>query len=104
MEPTRDLSLISREFENLEFPKEKRYLLKYFGTVLQVAFLKYFFVFGEYDNFYDNFVDHTGLSCRPKWLKELNQKLRKLEAAHKEAKLNMDMETLAKIEMGKFKI
>lgn len=103
MATTRDLSLISREFENLEFPKEKRYLLKYFNTVLQVAFLKYVFVFGDYDNSIDNFVDHTGLSCRPKWLKDLYKKLKKLEAAHKEAKLNMDMEILAKIEMGKFK-
>lgn len=97
---TRDLSFISREFETIELPKEKKYLLKYFKTVLQVAFLKYVFVFGDYDNF----VDHTGFSCRLRWLDSLYDKLKRLEASHKEARANMDMTLLALIESGKFKI
>lgn len=97
---TRDLSFISREFETIELPKEKKYLLKYFNTVLQEAFLKYVFVFGDYDNF----VDHTGFSCRPRWLKNLYNKLRHIESLHKEARANMDMTTLALIESGKHKL
>jgi len=96
----RDLSFISREFETVELPKEKRYLLKYFDTVLQEAFLKYVFVFGDYENF----VDHTGLPCRPQWLKSLYNKLKRLEALHKKARADMDMTTLAIIETGKYKL
>ena len=96
----RDLSFIAREFETLELPKEKRYLLKYFDTVLQEAFLKYVFVFGDYENF----VDHTGFVCRPHWLKNLYIKLNILEALHKKARADMDMKTLAKIETGRYKL
>lgn len=103
MAHTRDMSFISREFETFELPKEKKYLLKYFDTVLQEAFLKYVFVFGDYDNF----VDHTGLACQPRWLKNLYNKLKRLESAHKEARSSFSeegMKRLAQIESGKFKI
>lgn len=99
----RDLSFISKEFETFEFPKGKKYLLKYFDTALQEAFLKYVFVFGNYDNF----VDHTGLSCQPHWLKNLYNKLKQIESLHKEAKSILseeNMKRLAQIESGKFKI
>jgi hypothetical protein len=95
----KDLDFLSREFETLEIPKEKKYLLKYFRKDVQQAFLKYFFIFGSFDNF----VDHTGLYCQPRWLKILHQKLIDLESIHSSAKQNMDLELLAKIESGKFK-
>lgn len=94
-----DLKLISLQLESVELPKEKKYLLKYFDTPLQIAFLKYFHVFGDYANF----VDHTGISCQLKWLKTLHSKLQRIEKMHKEARSNMDLETLAKIESGKQK-
>lgn len=103
MAHTRDMSFISREFETYELPKEKKYLLKYFSTVLQEAFLKYVFVFGDYANF----VDHTGLACQPRWQKSLYNKIKQLEAAHKEARSSFTeegMSLLAKIESGKYKI
>ena len=94
-----DLNFISGEFEKFQIPKEKRYLLKYFKTKVQLAFLKYFLVFGDYKNF----IDHTGHWCRPKWLKALHERLISIEAMHKEAKANMDLTFLAKIETGKLK-
>ena len=94
-----DLKLISLQLETVELPKEKKYLFKYFNTPLQIAFLKYFHLFGDYSNF----VDHTGLSCQIKWLKSLHSKLQKIEKMHKEARFNMDIETLARIESGKQK-
>ena len=97
--PPLDLKLLSFQLETIELPKEKKYLFKYFDTPLQIAFLKYIHVFGDYKNF----VDHTGLSCQLKWLKTLHQKLQRLEKLHKEARFNMDLEGLARIESGKQK-
>ena len=99
MAHTNDLAFISGEFQIIEFPKDKRYLLKYYKTPLQKAFLRYIFVFGDYKNF----VDHTGQWCRHKWMKELFDRISFLQEIHKEAKKNIDLKTLAKIEMGKYK-
>lgn len=95
-----DLLFLSRQFESLDLPKEKRYLLRYFDTPLQTAFLKYVLVFGDYANF----VDHTGLVCQPRWMASLYNKLTQLEALHREARANMDMTLLATIESGKYKL
>ena len=96
---TDDLLLLSRSFETYELPKEKKYLMRYFENPIQEAFIKYFFTFGNYKNF----TDHTGLSVQKKWLQTLHRKLIVLEKAHKEAKLNFDMQGLVKIEKGKYK-
>lgn len=100
---TRDLAFLSAEYKTKRIPKEKKYLRKYFKTPLQMAFLKYFLVFGDYTNF----IDHTGLLCQEQWLKSLHEKLMKIEQAHHEARTNPDMEkgmeTLALIERGKYK-
>ena len=95
----RDLDFLAREFEHSEISKEKKYLLKYFRKEVQQSFLKYFFIFGNYDNF----VDHTGHYCLLRWLKILHKKLIDLESVHTLAKQNMDLELLTKIESGKFK-
>ena len=96
---SRDLLLLSREFETYQLPKDKKYLLKYFDSPVQESFLKYFFVFNDFVNF----TDHTGISVQPKWLRNLHEKLQIIEKAHKEAKANMDMPGLLQIEKGKFK-
>lgn len=96
----RDLSFISMEYENYELPKEKLYLYKYFRKNIQQMFLKYFFCFGDFNNF----VDHTGYYCQKRWLIILQKKLLKLESAHKEAKLNLNFSTLTAIERGKYKL
>lgn len=100
MVQSRDLIFLARQWETLELPKEKRYLLKYFETPLQVVFLKYMHVFGDHCNF----VDHTGFSCSDRWLIKLNCKLQNLQTIHREARSNMDMTTLALIESGNYKL
>lgn len=99
MAQNRDLMLLARQWEIVEIPKEKKYLLKYFKTPLQVAFLKYIYVFGDYSSF----VDHTGIPCRTFWLEELFSRFENLEKIRTEARTNMDLPLLALIESGKYK-
>ncbi len=95
-----DLALLSRQFENVELPRDKAYLYKYFKTDVQLAFLKYYHVFGEYTNF----SDHTGIHCTLPWLKKLYERVVKLEELHRQTKRDFDLETLARIEKGKYKL
>ena len=96
-----DLEFISGCFFDYEIPKDKRYLLKYFKTGLQLAFLRYYLVFGEHRNF----KNHTGHYCNPRMLFRLKNKFKTLENAHKEAKASLTedgMRTVQRIEMGQF--
>lgn len=95
----RDLAFMSEQFVSYELPKEKKYLLKYFTSDIQIAFLKYYFAFDDIVHF----TDHTGHYCQLRWLRLLLKKLRKIEAAHRKAKDEIDLETLVKIEAGKMK-
>jgi hypothetical protein len=95
-----DLSFLARQWETVELPKEKKYLLRYFDTPIQKAFLKYVHIFGNYSNF----VDHTGLSCSTRWLAILYNRLQTLQTLHREARANMDMTALAHIESGNYKL
>lgn len=91
---------ISKSYETLELPKEKKYLLKYFRTKIQTSFLQYYFAFGEYNNF----RDHTGIDCQIRWLNILFKKMQILEQIRQKARSDMDMKTLARIEAGKYKL
>ena len=93
-----DLIFLSGKFFDVELPKEKRYLLKYFDTPIQKAYLLYVHLFGDSKNF----VDHTGLYCGKTYLCNLIKKLEKIQRKHKEAKESMDLEMLVVIETGKF--
>lgn len=95
-----DILFISGDFETFEVPKDKKYLLNYFRTKTQSAFLRYFLMFGSYDHF----VDHTGIYCQPRYMKIMLKALNVLESAHAKAKGDMDLEMLADIETGKFSI
>jgi hypothetical protein len=94
-----DLLLLSRNFETYELPKEKKYIMRYFKTPIQLAFLKYFMVFNDYKNF----TDHTGISAQIKYLHSLHEKLIAIEKAHRQARIDMDMSGLVLIEKGKYK-
>ena len=100
MVQNRDLNLLARQWEQFEFTKDKKYLLKYFDTDLQRIFLAYYLVFGDYEHF----TDHTGFKVKYCWLTSLEKKYLALEKIQKEARLNMDLEKLAFIESGKHKI
>ena len=94
-----DLLFLSRHYETVELPREKQFLFKYFDTEVQIAFLKYLHVFGNYDNF----SDHTGYYCTTPWLKALYERCVKLEVVRREAKNNFDLEFLTIIEAGGYK-
>lgn len=95
-----DLAFLSNQYVDYEVPKDKRYLLKYFRTPVQRDFLKYYFVFGNFDHF----IDHTGHACQKRWLKLLFKKMQKIELMRNKAKQDFDLEQLAKIESGKLKL
>lgn len=94
-----DMALISRQFESIELPRDKAYLYKYFKTPVQLAFLKYFYIFRDYSNF----TDHTGIHCTTLWLRKLANRVLFLEQIHRQTKQEFDLETLAKIEKGRYK-
>ena len=94
----RDLDFLSDKHSEYSLSKEQKYLLKYFKTPLQQAFLKYFFVFGETSCF----VEHTGYFTTKSYLYRQTQKLNQLLEAHATAKSSMDLDTLWKIESGKY--
>jgi hypothetical protein len=84
----------------LEIPKEKRFLLRYFKGKIQRYFLRYFIFFGDYKNF----VDHTGLCCSVRWLKNLEKKYNDLMYLQSVCKSNMHLELLSDLEAGKINI
>ena len=96
---TNDLNLISGDFFDVELPKEKQYLYKYFDTEVQMKFLRYYYTFKTYDRF----IEHTGTVCGRRWLRFLKNKYEKLVFIYDEAKKNMDFTLLAKIQSGKIR-
>lgn len=97
----RDLDFLAGRFFDFEVPKQKRYLLKYFVTDLQQAFLRYYLLFGEIGNF----VDHTGHYCSKRLLFKLQARYRQIELAYEKAKLELTEESMAiinQIESGQF--
>lgn len=99
MSVDKELKFISGDFLDGNFPKDKKYLVKYFKSKIQKTFIRYYYLFGDYKQF----VEHTGYRCSDYWLTQLVEKLEKLEAIKAEAKKNMDSELITKIETGKYK-
>lgn len=98
-----DSYFISGIFFDYDIPKEKRYLLKYFKTDLQRAFLRYYLIFGNFKNF----VDHTGHYCSERLLYKFQKRLRKLVKIYDESKLSLSeegMERVRLLETGKFRL
>ncbi|RDJ35269.1 MAG: hypothetical protein DWQ19_10670 [Crenarchaeota archaeon] len=96
----RDLELISGNFFELELPKSKRYLLKYFKTDIQRQFIRYYLIFGTAKYF----VQHTGCYCQIRWRQLMLVKYKTLEKALKQARKNMNFNLITLIESGKFKL
>ena len=92
-----ELDFLSGRFFDVELPKEKWYLEKYFKSDIQMQFLLYYYVFGESHRF----REHAGIACSKRWLEILEVRYNRLVEAHKKAKENFDLETLTKIESGK---
>jgi hypothetical protein len=97
----KDLDFISGKFFDQEIPKKQRYLLKYFKTDLQQAFLRYYLTCGKHSNF----VDHTGFWCSERMLWQLRARYHRLVNTYEEAKKSLTeegMEMVHRIESGKF--
>lgn len=98
-----DLYFISGEFRETEIPKKQQFLLKYFKTDIQRAFLRYYLLFGDWRNF----VDHTGYHCKERYLGKLEKKYHQLMEAHKEASSVLDEEHMKRLQIissGKLKL
>jgi len=78
----RDLDFISGDFLDHEVPREKQYLLKYFTTDVQVAFLRYALVFEDTKLF----KDHTGHFCSDRLKFRLMARFRQLTQIHNQIK------------------
>jgi hypothetical protein len=96
----KDLEFIAGDFFEVEIPKSKQYLWKYFTTDIQRQFVRYYLTFGSTERF----VAHTGCFCRKRWLQLLVAKFKRLEATLKQAKESFDFETVAAIESGKYEL
>lgn len=98
-----DLHFISGTFFEYDVPKDRRYLLKYFKTDLQLAFLRYYLVFGDCKNF----TDHTGYVCNRRLRDKLMNRFHGLIRAYETAKRSLTeegMDVLHLIETGKFRL
>lgn len=93
-----DLAFVAKAWERQEVPKDKRYLLHYFSTPVQEAFLRYYLIFGNYDCF----VEHTGHYCQVRWLKLLEEKYHHFESLRAKARAEMDLTLLSRLEHGQF--
>lgn len=97
----KDLDFISGKFFDQEIPKSQRYLLKYFKTDLQRAFLGYYLTFGKHTNF----VDHTGFWCSERLLWQFRARYHRLVDTYDQSKASLTeegMEMVHLIESGKF--
>lgn len=95
-----DEILLSGEFFDYSFPKEKSYLMKYFKTDVQRHFIAYLLLFGDYRNY----VDHTGVACKTRYMQFMYSQYMKIEEARDKARADFDIELLAKIDSGEFSI
>lgn len=87
-------------FLDAPVPSAQHWMTRYFESGLNYEFLRYFLLF-RCDV---HFSEHIGRSCSKRWVKRMRSKFLKLEAAHAKAKAEMDIEKIADIEMGKFKL
>ena len=97
-----DLEFISGAFFDYDIPRDKRYLLKYFTTELQAAFLKYC-LFNEGET--RLFRDHTGHYCSDRLRFRLLHRFRHLIKLHEEARKSLTeagLEQLQLLESGQY--
>lgn len=95
-----DLKIISGDFLEIDLPKDKKYLLKYFKTDLSKKIAIYYFHFKNIDNF----VNHTGYFCEIDYMKKCVNRYKTIEKEHDEALKEFDFEKMEKIQNGTFKI
>jgi hypothetical protein len=96
----KNLRFLSYGSEPIIIPKEHIFLNKYFKTKVQRTFLKYFYIFRDKKNF----VHHTGILATQSFICKMAGKFVYLLNEFSNAKKNLDLEKLALIQRGKFKV
>ena len=102
----RDLDFISGKFFDFDIPRDKHYLLKYFTTDMQKAFLRYVMVFGDSGDI-RLFKPHTGFYCSERLVFRFLERYRVLTKSYDEAKSSLTeegLETLQEIESGRYSL
>lgn len=96
-----DLALISGDFFDCDIPKDRRYMLPYFDTEVQLQFLRYYLTF----NSAMHFINHTGYYMSRRWIKRLRKRFRRIESAWSRAQelaLDGNFDMLEKINRGHY--
>ena len=88
---------ISAKFFEDNIPKDKKYLKKYFTTKLQKVFLNFFLLDGNLLLF----NEQTGFDCTKRFLFLQKRRYKKIVEMRENAKKNLDLALLEKIERGK---
>ncbi len=99
----RDLDFVAGNFVDYDVPKDRRFLLKYFKSDLQIAFVKYYLFFGEYLLF----RQHTGHFCSRRILYRFLDRVHALVDAYERAKADLSevgMETVLALEKGEYRV
>ena len=96
----KEVMFIGGTFFNCDLPKDRSYLFKYFRSRLEKQFLRYYYCFEDIEHF----TDHTGYRCQKRWLRILVARLKRLTAIYANAKSEANLELLALIESGKYKL
>jgi len=81
-------------------PSDWSWMTHYFKEGLCTDFLKYFVLFGNVVHF----SEHVGKPCSVRWAMRMKARFRRLQSARDEARRSMDIELLADIESGKYKL
>ena len=96
----RNLKFLSYGSTPVHIPKELGFLNRYFKTKVQRAFLKYYYVFRDKKFF----IEHTGIVATSSFLIKLAGKFEYLLQEYENAKKDLNLEKLAAMQSGKFKV
>lgn len=88
------------DFMGSPVPSEFNWMRHYFRKGCCFDFLKYFSRFRTDVHF----SEHVGRPCSKRWTKRMKRRFLALERARSFAKEDMDIELVAEIEMGNFKL
>lgn len=95
----KDLAFIAGNYLEVEIPKDKKFLTKYFDTEIQKALLRYWLATGSVENF----TDHTGVYLSPvvakRWESRIFQLL-EVQSALRKQFTEEAMEKLRLLEAG----
>ncbi len=95
----REAEFLAGVFFDFLISRQNQFLLKYFRTKIEIAFLKYYLCFGEIEYF----TEHTGWYCQKRWLRILVKRFNKIIKAHTDFKSNLELDKLRELESGKYK-